>query len=304
MAQDAAPAITLALPADRAVRLIALARLADASDAALQLGSGSAPDAGTLHDFRVAVRRLRSWLRSWRPVLHNSMRRKDERRIRRIARAAGPARDVDVQLEWLAAAEGSGRGANGPVLAAIGARLEGRREPARTAATEAAEEFLAHHDRLQRRLAVYTVDLRNPKEVQPFGHELARTTREAAEALRLGLSMVRSAEDRVAIHDVRIAAKRLRYLLEPAGTLTRQADALIDALRSLQDTAGAFRDAGMLKATLADMPDQVPLGQNLARRLDAKAGRAYSALEKTWLGRSATRFFARIEKLATSLEGT
>ena len=61
-------------PAPHAARVVALSLLDDAHAAANRL-RGAAPSADdadgkeseALHDFRVAMRRLRSWLRVWEP---------------------------------------------------------------------------------------------------------------------------------------------------------------------------------------------------------------------------------------------
>ncbi len=66
--------------ADRGVRLVGLSLLADAQKAgdrlrsvALELRDSGRVGDDALHDFRVAVRRLRSWFRAFQPQLRNAV---------------------------------------------------------------------------------------------------------------------------------------------------------------------------------------------------------------------------------------
>src|SRR5216110_2080839 len=89
----------LAAPAPGAARRIALSLLDAATAARERLPDAS--DAEALHDFRVAMRRLRSTLRAYQPQLDAVVPPKLRRRLRDLARATGEARDVEVQIDWL-----------------------------------------------------------------------------------------------------------------------------------------------------------------------------------------------------------
>lgn len=54
-----------------------------------------------VHELRVALRRLRFYLRFGRPLLDSGDVTRFLRWARRISRASGPVRDLDVALEWL-----------------------------------------------------------------------------------------------------------------------------------------------------------------------------------------------------------
>ena len=95
----AAPRNLLEEPVERAARIVALDLLATASKNRARLKNKRNTDA--LHDFRVGVRRLRSWLRALDPWLEGSVPRKPRRRLRRAARATNASRDADVRLIWL-----------------------------------------------------------------------------------------------------------------------------------------------------------------------------------------------------------
>ena len=53
-------------------------------------------DGEALHDFRVALRRLRSWLGSFRPQLDDTLRGRYRRQLREVVAQTGEARDLEV----------------------------------------------------------------------------------------------------------------------------------------------------------------------------------------------------------------
>ena len=99
MSSSDVPPDFLDQPVERAVRVVALTLLRDAATTRARLIDAN--DTEALHDFRVAVRRLRSWLRAYRPYLDDSVRAKDRSRLRAVARATSLARDTEVHLQWL-----------------------------------------------------------------------------------------------------------------------------------------------------------------------------------------------------------
>src|SRR5947209_17918526 len=108
MNERAADETILQQPFDRGVRLVALSLIDDAQKAADNLTehagdlrNGSAEGDEALHDFRVAVRRVRSWLGAFKPWLKNDVSRKKRRNLSRTAEATRETRDAAVHLEWL-----------------------------------------------------------------------------------------------------------------------------------------------------------------------------------------------------------
>src|SRR5438105_9662833 len=86
----------------RPARTAALVGLALLDEARVACGRLAAPeDAEALHDFRVALRRLRSALRSFRAELGDAVPRTLQRQLRDVTRATGAARDAEVQLGWV-----------------------------------------------------------------------------------------------------------------------------------------------------------------------------------------------------------
>src|SRR5258705_6205278 len=92
-------------PVDRGVRMVALSLIADAEKASekliglsKQLRDGDAEGDEALHDFRVSIRRLRSWVKAFRPSVDDDVTRKWRRRLAKIADATRATRDGAVHL--------------------------------------------------------------------------------------------------------------------------------------------------------------------------------------------------------------
>jgi len=232
----ALPAEILDRPPAEGARTVALALLAEAREQAGRVGARG--DREALHDFRVAVRRLRSTLRAWRDVLGPAVRGKDLRRLRRVARATGDARDAEVLLAWLDRSVGDLPPAHRAAAAWLGRRLEERaRHPD---VSSAVDRLVRTCDRLEPRI----------RRARPgaagggFDRALAARIREHAGDVAGWLARVETSADAPLAHRARIAGKRLRYLLEPLrdtpGAGSRDA---VKALKRLQDLLGDLQDA-------------------------------------------------------------
>ncbi|HET8722722.1 MAG TPA: CHAD domain-containing protein [Anaeromyxobacteraceae bacterium] len=234
---------TLERPEAEGARAVALALLAEAREQGARVGVPG--DVEALHDFRVAVRRLRSTLRAFRDPLSPAVREKDLRRLRRVARATGEARDAEVLLAWLAAAAGDLPAAHRPAADWLSRRLAPRAEASDLAGAvsrlEGAGEVLA---RRLRRDAPTTAG-------GSFGLGIAGRIRDHAAAVSGWLARVETLADAPVAHRARIAGKRLRYLLEPLrdtpGVESREA---VRSLKRLQDLLGELNDARVAEAAV------------------------------------------------------
>src|SRR5262245_636122 len=93
------PDDVLTRPAPLGARLVALGFLDDAVSAQPRLADPD--DEEALHDFRVALRRLRSAVKSYRAHLHGSVAKKDRRALRSLAAATNRNRDAEVLVAWI-----------------------------------------------------------------------------------------------------------------------------------------------------------------------------------------------------------
>ena len=308
-------------------RLIALGYLAQATRARPRIDDPA--DAEGLHDFRVALRRLRSCLRAFRPELESTVGRRLRRRLRQLADATGARRDLQVhgawveeQLQELTARERIGA----EWLLEWMARREER--AGQRLARTVRERYPRLRRRLERRLSFYPipVSLDGETRLEPAGAAVARTLRTMTLELEHALARVHSISDDREAHLARIAAKRLRYLLEPFAGELPGAPVLIDRLKLLQDALGDLHDVHVFVGELRDALEEVagegtdqpvpappdsgavePGGAldgaaeglvALAGRLRGRGERTFADFKAGWLGDAPGGFFDAVRALA------
>lgn len=209
-----------------------------------------------IHQMRVALRRLRSALRLFEPVLPAAVPAEVTAHMDRLDRALGLARDADVL--------------HSDVLAPVRAAFP---EDARIAELCAA----AQRDRAEKRAAAAAALAAREHALfilsfgallhAPAAGETGGTLAEFA-ARRIGRlhrkvrKLARAARglDASALHRLRVAAKRLRYAIEFMAPLYRAKDSrrALAALARLQDTLGALNDLDCAGAPLARWAGEDP----------------------------------------------
>lgn len=260
----------------------------------LELAAACRPrhDPDRVHQLRVASRRTIAALSAFRGVVPAKQRAWFEKRLRRIRRAAGSTRDLDV-LTGRLAREGvgvknlSGIAAKaavvrGRLLAMLAKRRDVSRQPIRGVLDElTAADWAARVERL--------VDgVRRSGRDEPFAAFGCRRFRQLVS--RFFRRADRKLEDAADIHQLRIEGKKLRYALEIFAPVfpAAERDACHEALETLQETLGEFTD----HASAADRfrrwareddvgPDRQAL-VTLRRLEDARADEARRAFVKWW----------------------
>jgi CHAD domain-containing protein len=326
-------------PPQEGARRLALGFLDQAAAARSRLAAGG-DDEEALHDFRVGLRRLRSCLQAYARELGASIPKQLARRLKRLAEATGSARDTEVQIEWLRA--------QAPVLAPhqraglrwLLGKLEARKAKAYGRIEErAAVRFDELAVELRERLSVYTAEVHldrdEPERRETLGGAAAAILAKDVAEVRDRLAAIGGPDDVTRAHRARIAAKRLRYLLEPLaeelGEVEPAAKPLIKRIKGLQDLLGELHDAHVLEdeladalaaaageraaalyaATLAEVPDDRLLRAErrraresgvlaLARLNRERRDRLYREVEGSWLG-AQEGFFAEVAALGDSL---
>ena len=328
----------MALPPDvlerspeESARRIALDRLAAARAACERLGD--ADDVEALHDFRVAIRRLRSTLRAWRPHLGKGASKRQRRLLRELQTATGGGRDAEVALEWLT----TQRSGLGPAQRRghdwLTRRLGERYVHAMSHTRETVgEQFERVEAELARRLERMTIEvhLLESQAGPSFGQVFADLARENVLDLARELGRVTSPEDRELCHRARIVCKRLRYLVEPLRPQREDAVSIVGSCKRLQDILGDLNDAHVLHdeiaAALEDasveharrllelagdedpgrMRRETRRGERpglleLARRVKLRIRAVFEDLEKDWLGDGLALLVAEVESMAIRL---
>lgn len=235
-------------PAALAARIVAGVRLDASVDALGQMDAGGAE---ALHDLRVSLRRLRSWLRTFRPFLDDTVRRRTYRKLKKLVHATNSARDLEVWGEWFETQKDL------PPNARSGARylaecLSREGDSAHARSLDKVQRKLPKLiNTVRRELATYSLHVRGGANVDhPMSSAIADALRAEMRRVRRRADGLESLADTDAIHATRIAAKKVRYVVE---TLEGDAAAEIaDALSELQDTLGAVHDMQLLVDRLLD----------------------------------------------------
>ncbi|HET9706747.1 MAG TPA: CHAD domain-containing protein [Gemmatimonadales bacterium] len=311
------PADLLGRPAAQSVRIVALGYLEDATRAFER--TADTEDALALHDFRVALRRLRTTLRAYRPLLEDSVHGKPHKRLGEIADATNRVRDAEVALDWLRSlAPGMTPGERVGLQWLID-RIDTRRaKDVERCLADTRKSFTAAARKLHKGLVVYrqTVQTESSVHDESFAGALHSAALEQARELDQLLGEIRHTKDEAA-HRARIAAKRLRYVVEPGRSTLAGGDELISRLKAIQDllgelhdlqelekvvraaigTAAAERAEQLLDATLAEASPAGPAPRRrgrqsglvvIAQRIRAREADLFSTLRKDWLGSKRT----------------
>jgi CHAD domain-containing protein len=233
--RDAAdPANPLTSPAgtvihDHALRLVqeadlAITRLPDVNDSE------------ALHDARVALRRLRGWLRAFND--HLPLKRKQRQRLGDLSHSSNLARDAEVCLLWLAAQHPKMGSQALSGARQLSLRLTKLRDESQA---KVRAELPAEWQKLSRKLKrALSAPPKNDDDsfLQAYTEALKIYVDECLQAC------VTARSEPVAhnIHRLRIAGKRVRYLVEVIVNWHPQAGDLLRELKDLQNQTGEVQD--------------------------------------------------------------
>jgi len=238
------PAELSDLPAPEGARVVALAMLDEAARHAGTLAQSR--DEESLHDFRVAIRKLRAWLRAFRADFDDTVGRRPVRRLRAVQRLSGSARDAEVQSLWLRQHVKELPPDAAPAAESLATTLDAE------AHTEfdvegTLERFGRVEQSLRRELNRWKLELAvgKPGEVKPFAWAWMTALRQGLVDFLETESKVQGGNDSDTLHDTRIRVKRLRYMAEPLKSWP-EAKELISALKKRQELLGELHDRHML----------------------------------------------------------
>lgn len=317
---------------EEGTRRVVLALLRACDDAARRLAHQD--DGEALHDFRVGLRRLRTALRSFAPWLGGSVRRRDPKRLGKLAKASNAARDAEVHLAFLASQQAGGTARHHRAgHAFLRERLEARRRDGLDV-----DGLVGRYRRLSRQLSDrvprFEIRLDDTAPGGTFAAALAAVVTEQLEAVRGRVSGIAGPGDEERVHKTRIAVKRLRYLLEPLrGNPHADARGAVRELKRLQDVLGDLHDAHTLSRELeaalldasaeharhlfaavydagasgAALRDALRGGPRagvlaLARAVRQRRDALFAELERTWLAGGLDALAAEVGHITAALE--
>ncbi len=279
------PADLLPRDAGEAVRLIALDLLSQAREAAPR--TLDPEDTEGLHDFRVAIRRLRSTLSAWKGLLRGVVKKRDRRTLAGYQKRTGSSRDAEVALEWLEEQVDGLEPEHRPGSEWVRARLRSDlRAQSGDENRAVCNEFTEWAGAFESRLAD-----RGPAAAVGPSYPHALSERLDLVAHRLDACIGGIGDDRErGPHRVRIAGKRLRYLVEPVRAECEVAVSLVDRCKRLQDVLGTLNDANVLDDLLRGWRDEVqestagePGVLELCRLNAVRAEASYRLFRIDWL---------------------
>jgi CHAD domain-containing protein len=263
----------------------------------------------SVHQLRVAARRLRSALQSYRRLVDRERTDPVVEALRELARELAPARDAEVLHERIR----DGLGGLEPELLLGPVQAQVTRHYARVEG-EAAAAVLSALDgdayaRLRRDLDDLLQDPPLTKRAaRPARKELpahvARAARRLARAVEVAVDPAVPAEERdIAVHDARKAGKRLRYATEVAKpTVGKDAKRFAKELKGFQDALGEHQDTVVARDALRELATQasgkgengfafgVLHGRDAARAAEIEAqlpdlwAQAWRPRNRRWLG--------------------
>ena len=236
-AYDADPALGLAAHLGQLVhkRLGQLVQTIDFADAEDPVEA--------LHDLRVASRRLRAFVQVFEPLLDPAIATHVSKPLRRVTRAAGELRDLDVQMALMEARlPAQGTDATRAALEHLLEGVHGRRD-----------DVKAHAQRRLRKVKRKDVSV---GVAAVLGEVVARLPATPEETATLAWSLLEPHVARVeadekplsvdappeAFHRLRISIKKLRYALELVAPLLGTDRDIIKHAESLQELLGTHHD--------------------------------------------------------------
>ncbi len=293
-------------------------------------------DDEALHDFRVAVRRLRTHIEAHRAQLTKRRADKISQELRDLVSTTGALRDLEVQRDWL---ERLACHKSTPKLQreGLGLALKDLGDSDAAAANASVpHQITRQFAKIGRYFKVEPGGKPSSGKSVYRGERLSTITARAilkhAAALRRHLSKLRTVNDVKPTHRARLAVKRLRYLIEPLEKLVPGTPKIVRDLKQMQDRLGDLRDLQILETRIIVKVGEaagrwsqhlVAIGAEDARvaaitrgstenracyalaagmqRVRREERREFRGLEKRWLNGSADPLIDHIEILAGRL---
>jgi CHAD domain-containing protein len=232
-------------------------------------------DPESLHDMRVAVRRLRALLRVGRKLVAGDTIELGAR-LKELGQVLGEVRDLDVLIEHLEAEAAelgeADAGRARPLLAVL--RKERSRDRRRMLAFLRSDEYLALLDDTAR-----TIERLEPSGA---GASLGDLADKAFKKTRKAVGALPEEPTDDDLHGVRKKGKRARYAAELAGRKQ-----FVKRAKKLQDVLGEHQDAVVAAARLRELaaaaePEQALVAGRLVEREAARRAAARDEWPKTW----------------------
>ena len=246
-------------------RLVSLLRAMPAAQAGDEL---------SVHQARVASRRLREALPVLGATADEDALDRAGKRVRRITRALGPVRELDVTLSLLAELETKHAAPKRAIARVRAAVIEERQKRRRAMLEEIKPSRL---EKLRKRLVRVAAPETRKELTRTALAEAAAKAGDRAKRLRAAIDRAGGIYLADRLHRVRIEAKKLRYALEIQRELTHSRSlARLNRLKQQQDLLGRVHDFEVLIERTREVQASLPAAN---RRAMAELNRLIRALE-------------------------
>ncbi len=225
-----------------------------------------------LHQCRVATRRLRELLPLCEAELTGRLASRARQRARRLGRALGPVRELDVALGLVLELEQEGRAGS---AGAARLRQRVREERDRQRHRMFCRLKPAALRKLERDVAEVLKAIGTRDATDEWALVLSSRIKRRAEYLQDGVRDAGPMYVSERVHEVRIAAKQLRYALElaidtgAAGMGAEKTAGAVAGLKQLQETLGRLHDLEILQGLLRSIEAPMARDEVWAGELDA-----------------------------------
>jgi CHAD domain-containing protein len=218
-----------------------------------------------VHQARVASRRLRAALGIFSGCFPDARMKRWQKQIKKLTGRLGAARDADVQIEFLkgfiSKIPPAAKGLR-PGLRRVMLRVKQKRQRIQPKIVKVLDrikkdgtilDMRGEVRRTERRLSRQNIDIRSPYVFE----QARRHIEQRLEELQSCQKCLENPDDKAGHHQMRIAAKKLRYVLEICNApMERRLSANIEIMKRLQSLLGKVHDCDVWLVDLAKFTDK------------------------------------------------
>ena len=214
-------------------------------------------DPDTIHDLRVGSRRLQQAMRVVLPTSKPAKLKKTVRTLRRVRKAFGPCRNLDVNITLITQKR---REAGTAIVRRSWEALQSDLEEKRDPLLESARREITGIDLFAFIERTQTLLSSAKRERDDSSDTVVKLVEAMAAAIKIfdeACALAYEARDPYHLHQVRIAAKRVRYRVELLVDLGQsETKPLLAALKDLQTVLGNWHDSAVLLQCIAEFISQ------------------------------------------------
>jgi CHAD domain-containing protein len=250
--------LTGTMPMTTAARLVLEARLEAVDGRMIPAAERAHENMELVHQLRVATRRARAAIDLFDDCLSRGVYRKLRKVLRRIRRAAGPARDWDVFLVTLHERIAAARAQELPGLHAVAGHVSAHRKLAQEALVDSRRGL---HDKLLDAAHDMLRECGRQRVSPNGGPTMADLARQRLTDLLASVETAASGplESPESLHTLRIFGKRLRYAMEVFADCFPPAlrDEIYPRVEQMQESLGVVNDSQFAVAELQKFKEHV-----------------------------------------------